>query len=97
MKLGKFTKTSVERKRYALDYSDWLDTGETVSSVVFAVTPAGATPLVVDANSISASGTTVVFFVNYGATGTTYTLDVQITTSGGQIKEDQILFAVKDL
>ena len=97
MKLGKFTKTSVERKRYALEYADWLDTTETVSSVTFAVTPVDAVPLVVDASSISSSGTEVVFFINYGTTGTTYTLDIQITTSGGQIKEDQILFVVKDL
>lgn len=97
MKLGKFTKTSVERKRYALDYSDWLDTGETVSSVTFTVTPTDTTPLVVDANSISSAGTVVAFFVNYGTTGTTYTVDIQITTSGGQIKEDQVLFVIKDL
>lgn len=97
MKLGKFTKTSVERKRYALDYSDWLDTGETVSSVTFAITPTGTSSLVVDANSISSAGTLVAFFVNYGVTGTTYTLDIQITTSGGQIKEDQVLFTIKDL
>lgn len=97
MKLGKFTKTPVERKRYALEYADWLDTTETVSSVTFTVTPIDTVPLVVDASSISSSGTEVVFFINYGTTGTTYTLDIQITTSGGQIKEDQILFVVKDL
>jgi len=97
LKLGKFTKTPVERKRYALEYADWLDTTETVSSVTFTVTPIDTVPLVVDASSISSSGTEVVFFINYGTTGTTYTLDIQITTSGGQIKEDQILFVVKDL
>ena len=30
MRLGSFVKSPVERKRYTIDYSDWLDTGETV-------------------------------------------------------------------
>lgn len=97
MKLGRFIKTPAERKRYSLDYSEWLDTGETVTGATFAITPTGtATPLVVDASSISASGTEVVYFVNYGTDGTTYTLDVVVTTSGGQTKEDQVLFSVRE-
>lgn len=98
MRLGSFQKTPVERKRYSLDYTDWLDTGETIVDRVFAVTPiTGASPLQVDASAIDPTGKLVQFFANYGDDDVTYTVDVQITTSGGQIKEDQILFSVKDL
>jgi hypothetical protein len=95
MKLGRFTKTPAERKRYAIDYSQWLDSGETVVSKVFAVSPTGA--LQVDASSISSDGKTVVFFVYGGNSGVTYTVDIKTTTSVGQTKEDVVYFAVKDL
>jgi len=94
MKLGKFTKTSAERKRYAVDYSQWLEAGETITSKVFAVAPAGA--LQVDASAISTDGKSIVLFVYGGNSGVNYTVDVKATTSLGQTKEDVILFSVKD-
>ena len=98
MKLGIFTKTPAERKRYLLDYTDWLDTGEIISTRIFSVTPtSGATPLTIDASSIDPSGKKVIFFANNGVDGTTYLVDVLITTSGGQTKEDRVNFLVKDL
>lgn len=96
MRLGRFSKTPSERKRYAIDYSEWLDTGELVSSFVFSVSPVDATtPFLVDASSLSSSGTSVVFFVSGGTDGSQYTVDIKSTTSGGQIKEDTVLFAVR--
>lgn len=98
MKLGTFTKTPAERKRYSIDYTDWLDTGETISTRTFTVTPTtGANPLQIDASSIDPDGKQLVFFANFGDDGTTYVVDVLITTSGGQTKEDQVNFLVKDL
>jgi hypothetical protein len=95
MSLGRFTKTPAERKRYAIDYSQWLETGETVASYVFAVTPTTTSPLVVDAASITTANTVVVFFVSGGLSGTQYTVDAKVTTSGGQIKEDIVLYSVR--
>jgi len=96
MKLARFVKAQAERKRYSIDYSNWLDTDETIDSVVFAVSPTSVGGLEVDAYTISTPATSVVFFANAGIDGITYTVDVTITTSGGQIKEDQILFSVRD-
>lgn len=95
MSLGRFSKTPVERKRYAIDYSDWLDTGETVSSYVFSISPTTTSPLVVDATSLSSGSKTLVFFVSGGLTANQYTVDVRTTTSGGQVKEDTILYNVR--
>ena len=96
MKLARFVKAPAERKRYSIDYSDWLDTGETISSVAFIPSPLATGGLEVDAYTLSTPATSVVFFATAGIDGTTYTLEVVVTTSGGQIKEDQILFSVRD-
>jgi NADH/NAD ratio-sensing transcriptional regulator Rex len=96
MKLAKFTKSPAERKRYQIDYSEWLDTGELVQSVVFTVSPStGTTPLEIDAFLIGTPATDVEFFANLGDDGIGYTVNVVMTTDGGQIKEDQVLFSVK--
>lgn len=95
MRLGSFIKTPAERKRYSIDYSEWLDTGETLSTVTMEVTPStGTVPFVVDA--ISSNNTVVVFFVNGGDNAKQYTIDVKATTSGGQLKEDTVLFTVRN-
>ena len=95
MKLANFIKSPSERKRYTIDYSDWLDTSETISSITFTVTPTGTGALQIDAYSIANPATSVVFFANYGVAGVNYIVDVKITTSGGQIKEDTIQFTVR--
>jgi hypothetical protein len=92
--LGKHFKTEAERKRYSVFYTDWLDEGETVSSVVFTIDPPDE--LEVDASSISAEGDEVIFFVNAGEDGTEYTVNVAATTSGGQVKEDQVVYEVAE-
>lgn len=97
MRLGSFVKTPIERKRYAIDYSEWLDTGETLSTVVYTIPTATTPPLVVDATSISSGNKIAVFFINGGLNGRQYTVEVVATTSGGQIKEDTILFTVRDV
>lgn len=93
MILAKYTKQPSERKRYVLDYSDWLDSGETISTAVFSVDPVGG--LIVDASSIGTPATTVAYFVSSGTTAVQYTVTVTISTSGGQIKEDEVLYHVK--
>jgi hypothetical protein len=98
VKLGLFKKTPIERKRYSLDYTDWLDTGETIIAVTFTVTPTtGASPLEVDAYQISVDGKEISFFVDDGDDSVDYEISVVVTTSGGQIKEDEIGFVVREL
>lgn len=98
MKLATFVKTPAERKRYVIDYTDWLDTGETVVSTNFQVSPnVPTTGLTVDAVSINPNGKEVVFFTSLGSNNVTYTVDVQIQTSGGQVKEDTVVFSVRDV
>jgi hypothetical protein len=96
MKLANFIKSPLERKRYTIDYTDWLDTGELVQSIVFTVTPATGSALQVDAYAIAIDGLSVAFFANFGELNEVYTVEVLMTTDGGQIKEDEILFTIRD-
>ena len=93
MRLGSFSKSPAERKRYAVDYSDWLGVGETLSSYTLTSTPSGG--MTVDGASIATGNTVLVFFISGGTAGVQYTLDVNIATSSGQIKEDTVLFNVR--
>jgi hypothetical protein len=96
MRLGKFVKTPSEVKRYSVEYSDWLDTGEYLQSVVFGVPTAPGDPLVAIANTIESSATRLTFFISGGAAGASYEVSVKTTTTGGQVKEDTILFTVRE-
>lgn len=97
MRLGNFIKSPAEAKRYKIEYSDWLDTGEYCASVTFAVSPTSAgAPLVVINDIIAASSTEVVIFVSGGVANSTYTVVIRMTTTGNQVKEDTISFVVRD-
>lgn len=94
--IGKFTKAPAERKRYSINYGDWLDDGETLTEVTFEVIPATGSPIVVDDVAVTPTGNEVAFYASAGDDGVTYIVLATATTSGGQIKEDQINFVVRD-
>lgn len=96
MKLGNFHKTPAERKRYGIDYSDWLDTGEGVATWQFDVSPATPTPLVIDGVTLDSVSSTLTFYASGGMHGKVYTVTVTTTTSQSQIKEDDVLFSVRN-
>lgn len=100
MALGKYTKTPDERKRYTIDYTDWLDEGEAVSTVTYEVTLANGdaatgSPVVIDEDSVDGDATGAIFFASEGEDGEQYKVVATMTTSGGQVREDAILFNVK--
>jgi len=96
--LAKYVQASEERKRYAIDYSEWLDSGETIATVAFEVeTNVGATiPLLIDGYAINGDDDGLILFVSGGDDGETYRVLVTITTSGGQTKEDFIVFVISN-
>lgn len=96
MRLGRFTKTPNEVKRYKIEYSDWLDTGEYVSAVTFTQL-SGTGTLTVVAGSISGSSTELPFVVSGGSNGVDYEIGVRTTTTGSQVKEDSLIFSVRSL
>lgn len=97
MPLKKYVKAAGERKRYSIDYSEWLDTGETLSGVVFTI-PGNSisAPLVVDDVMVEPDNTGVQYYVSGGVDGTNYEVIATATTSVLQIKEDSILFSIRE-
>lgn len=97
MRLGKFAKSSQERKRYTIDYTDWLDTSETILTAAYTIRQATTPALVVDAQAILVGNKKISFYVSGGKDQETYDLEVAINTSTGQIKEDIVVFLIEDL
>jgi hypothetical protein len=93
MSIGKFIKSPAERKRYTIDYSNWLDTTETVASVTYAVTPVEAGGLVVDSSSVTP--TTGIFYISLGNLSSAYTITATMTSSANQIKQDTIAVIIR--
>lgn len=98
MRLAKYNKDPDERKRYLVDYDQWLDVGETVAGAVFTVTnDTPATPLIVDGVAIDPGQRAVQYYVSGGAAGVDYEVEVRMTSNLGQIKEDTILFVLRSV
>lgn len=97
MALKRYIKAAAERKRYQIDYSNWLDTGETVASVVFSIDKVTVPPLVVDGVANTPDGVGVQYYVSGGVDGTNYVVTATLTTSTGpQTKLDDIFFSVRE-
>lgn len=97
MPLKKYVKATNERKRYSIDYSDWLDVGELLTNVAFTIpTNNVTTPLVVDDIAIMPDGLGVQYYVSGGAAGDQYEVVATASTTGAQIKVDDLLFTVRE-
>ena len=72
--------------------TDWLESGETISSYV--VTATGLTKV---SESLANTNTRVVPFISGGVAGTTYTISCRITTNFNRIDERSVQIYVTDL
>lgn len=100
--LDRFLKQPAEIKKYQIDYSEWLATGETVTSVVTAVTllnpettDVGEPTLTVGTTAIN-GGTVYEYYVSLGTDGKRYKITFQASTSDSQTVESEIEFKVSD-
>lgn len=95
--LARYVKAASERKRYQIKYDNWLDTGETVVSVTFAINKTTSPPLVVDGILNTGDGLGVQYYVSGGLDGTDYIITATLTTTTGpQIKIDDVFFSVRE-
>jgi len=93
MQIGKFRKAVADRKKYTVDYVNWLESDETITAVAASV-PAPADDFYVDMFVVDTTGKLVVFYVSGGLSSGEYRVVVKITTSENQIKEDWVTFVV---
>lgn len=106
MRIGKFKKAANDRKRLVIDYADWLDLDEKLTSVSMLAymsrdhcgvenTPVpNEDTFYVDGFIVSPTGKEVVFFVSGGFVETAYETVVVVRTSKQQVKEDWVTFVV---
>jgi hypothetical protein len=93
MRLNKFRKDPADRKRYVVDYADWLNEDETLQTTnVSGSVPADG--FFVDAYTVDATGKQVIFYVSGGLSGKNYNVNVLVTTSLTQTKKDYVTFVV---
>ena len=95
MRLGKFKLDSADRKRYVINYQDWLNQNETVIDADFTGSVPGDN-FYVDGWLIDPNGYEVIFFVSGGMNNVPYDVTVTITTTLAQIKQDFVTFVVTD-
>lgn len=75
---------------YLVDWSDQLDTGDTISTSGWTVTPSGPT-LSIQSNTT----TTATTFLAGGTSGVDYTLENTITTAGGRTFQGHLLLRIR--
>ena len=91
-----FTKQPSEIFTVSMDFSRRLVSGETLSSKTVTATAGGqdATSTVIDSSSID--GTDVDVKVKAGSDGTDYKITIKVTTSTGNVFEDEITMTVTE-
>ena len=100
MPLARITKRSTEDKNYTIDYSSWLQVGDTISSVSVVSVP--VTAPVLSANAAVATGAvSVVISLSGGLVDAVYGVTVQIFIDSSvgapsQIKDDCLEVDIED-
>lgn len=102
--LDRFNKQPSEIKKYQIDYSEWLSTGETITSVATAVTllnsaagDVGEPTLSVGTTQIISNGTVFEYYMSSGTDGKRYKVTFQADTSDSQRVESEVEFRVTDV
>lgn len=91
--LGTFTKQPGETLDYDIEGGDWLPRDDEIISVA-AVADAGIS---IGSTSIIDSGRTVKVWIFGGTSGTTYKVQVTMTTDDGRIKENEFKIKVREV
>lgn len=92
-RIGKFRKAEADRKRYVVDYEDWMNEDELVTTVA-ASGDVPADNFYVDGYIVDTDGKEVIFYVSGGVEGSSYDVTITINTTLQQIKEDFVTFVV---
>jgi hypothetical protein len=92
MKLGAVIQQPAEELDYDFVYTDWFeDTGDAIDTVTATASPEGLTLL-----TLKSSDDTAKVWVSGGVNGTTYYLEVTVTTVGGRVKQDELEIIIQE-
>jgi hypothetical protein len=90
MILGRYKQQPGERRKRGVDYSDFLEENEIITSVLPEVQPVTAVPLVVNTVVVDPDGDQFAYFVEGGEDGESYSIEFTILTNGNQKKQDTV-------
>jgi hypothetical protein len=98
---ARFTQGPKEVKRYLLDYTLFLVTGESVVSIAQSVSnlgmpPQGSPPLVVSTIVLGPGGLQALYLISGGVDGQSYEVTFLATTSVGQVLEDVVQYDIAE-
>lgn len=94
MSLKRFVKDPNEVLDYVIDWSQWLVSGDTITSAVVTA-PTGIT--VTSPSTISWTTTKTTVWVSGGTAGSSYDIAIRVTTVSGRQGERSITIQCKDL
>jgi hypothetical protein len=102
--LERYDQQPNDVKNYVLDYSEWLATNETLTSVVYAVDilneqtgDVGEPTLVVTNTSLVNGNTSSKYYVSGGLDGRDYKVTATATTNDSQTLETEIEFRIREI
>lgn len=92
MLLGRRTISPGDTRRYAVDYSAWVNTTEELNAMAFDVDEG---PASVDSYEISSDGKSVILYVTGAVLATPeFNVTIEATTTLSQIRNDHVAFTV---
>ena len=99
MSIGYVAQQPNERIKYSVDFSRWLETGETCQSgTAFSALESGASgTLQASTVYIGSDAKSVYLFISGGLDGDVYKVTVSVTTSIGQILEADFIVEVREI
>lgn len=87
-------KTPTSDLDYAFDWRRWLDSGDTLISAEFTVSPSGhPDELKVGANS-GVTNTRAIVWLSGGQKGVTYKISCKVSTKGGRVEEKEAILQI---
>lgn len=95
MLIGDFDKQPAEVKRVVIDYSQWLQSTESLTSVEVMFDPVGLTN--VEEPDVDAAAKTITLLLGSGTDQIDYIVTLRAHTSLQQIKEDELMVRVLEL
>ena len=97
MILGKFIKQPAELLDYDIDLSKWLTSGDAPSTATVAITCltlASDAALLNPTKTVSSTGVKV--WLSVGTNGYDYKVEVNTTTTGGRVTQDEFIVKVRN-
>jgi len=95
--IGRYTQSAAADRRRLVLAAQWLEEGEVISTVTASVDNVTSPALLVDRIVIGPDGDKFAYYASGGVEGEEYVITFTVTTSVGQVREDEVQIAVVEV